>query len=158
MEEQIMKKLLTNCKKSGKRVSFKDLCDLVSNVDYLNNRSYPFWFSIDNNNKESRVFKCGIGYYVGYEDWFQKIYGEPELQYLWEDGVGIVDLQDPDAMSYGGICEMLKEKCKIDNESVITILRFGKRVVIIKEEDISPELKKTLNEVYNFERADNEKY
>ena len=111
-----------------KKISFNKLCKLVSEVDYINPKSYPIQFEVND------VEYCvGIGSFdvygakeKGYD--VENFFGclEDELQYLLKTTIvdddilcTFVDVQDPDAMSYEGIVAMLKKQCNITKDSVI---------------------------------------
>lgn len=108
-----------------KKISFKTLHKLVSEVDYLWDETYPITFKVDDRN-----YEIGIGEYCGYDDDEQFIekcdyylgYIQ-DIQYLTEypeDSMGkVLDMQDPDMMVFEEIGEMLKKKCKINPNSKI---------------------------------------
>ena len=117
-------------------ITFDELHRLVSEVDYINDESYPIEFSVD-----GVKYRAGIGphclddfqnvvedsdnkeYYEQFTDFF---YGyEDEVQYLSrieDEEIGeeyILDACDPDGMSFKGIGEMLKKSCNITESSRI---------------------------------------
>lgn len=128
-----------------KKISFEELCKLVAHIDYIDSSSYPVSFVVKDKWKAPRVFECGIGE-ADNNVWFCKAFGgETELQYMISAKDGIVDLQDPDCMVFGEICEMLKTKCKIGAESEILLnddVSFDSEELYINEELFSDELKK----------------
>lgn len=110
------------------KITFKQLCDLVANIDPVFNGSiegfspsYPLNFKVSNGD-ESRCFQCGIG-----ECDDDDVYGV--LQYLAEfvtfgdDDIEfiLIDVQDEDMMLYDGICDMLRTKCGITEDSEIDL-------------------------------------
>lgn len=117
-------------------ITFDDLHRLVSEVDYINDESYPIEFLVD-----GVKYRAGIGPYclddfqnvVGdsdnkeyYEQFTDFFYGyEDEVQYLSrieDEEIGeeyILDACDPDDMSFKGIGEMLKKCCNITESSEI---------------------------------------
>lgn len=136
-----------------KKISFEKLCELVANIDYIDSSSYPVSFDIKDKGKESRRFECGIGE-ADDNAWFCEVFGgETELQYMisiTSEKDDIVDLQDPDAMVFDEICEMLKSKCKIGAESEILLnegVSFDGEEFYIYEELLSDELKKEFESI-----------
>lgn len=141
-----------------KTITFKQLCRLVSKVDYLCPDSYPINFAPENGNGE---YKVGIGYLDTSDttDDIEGVFcGERELQYLakWDevnDGLVLtfMDVQDPDNMIYGEIVEMLKKHCNINENSKIYLYddeyeSFNGEQECIFWDDCSEELKyKELN-------------
>ena len=133
-----------------KKISFEKLCILVAHIDYIDSSSYPVSFVIKDKGKMPRIFECGIGE-ADHNVWFCKAFGgETELQYMFSEKDGIVDLQDPDSMVFDEICEMLKTKCKIGAESEILLneeVSFNSEELYINEELISDELKKEFEDI-----------
>ena len=133
-----------------KKISFEKLCILVAHIDYIDSSSYPVYFVIKDKGKMPRIFECGIGE-ADHNVWFCKAFGgETELQYMFSEKDGIVDLQDPDSMVFDEICEMLKTKCKIGAESEILLneeVSFNSEELYINEELISDELKKEFEDI-----------
>ena len=136
-----------------KKISFEELCKLVAHIDYINSSSYPVSFVVKDKGKAPRGFECGIGE-ADNNVWFCEIWGgETELQYMISEKDGIVDLQEPDLMVFGEICEMLKTKCKIGAESEIQLneeVSFDSEELYINEELFSDELKKDLKKLASF--------
>ena len=126
-----------------KKISFEELCKLVAHIDYIDNSSYPVSFVIKDKGKAPRRFECGIGE-ADDNVWFCEVFGgETELQYMLSETNDIVDLQDPDAMVFDEICEMLKTKCKIGAESEILLnkdVSFDGEELYINEWLLSDEL------------------
>ena len=133
-----------------KKISFEKLCKLVAHIDYIDSSSYPVSFVVKDKGEAPRRFECGIGE-ADNNVWFCKAFGgETELQYMISEKDGIVDLQDPDCMSFKGICEMLKTKCKIGAESNIQLyedVSFDGEELYITEELLSGELKKEFEDI-----------
>ena len=86
-------------KKGYKKIDFTRLHNLVSNVDYIDETSFPVVFSV--NGKE---FVCGL----------DSVNEQQFLAAVDDNGSFIViDLQEPDDMVFDEIGRMLKEKCHI---------------------------------------------
>lgn len=136
-----------------KKISFEELCKLVAHIDYIDSSSYPVSFVVKDKGKAPRGFECGIGE-TDNNVWFCEIWGgETELQYMISEKDGIVDLQEPDWMVFGEICEMLKTKCKIGAESEILLnedVSFDSEEFYINEELFCDELKKDLKKLASF--------
>ena len=117
-----------------KKLNLKELQDLVSEVDYISPLSYPILFSVINTESKDLVsYEVGLGRsYDKASDLFNNALGlDGDLQYLaivdnsCDDGVyeeSYLDVQDPDCMVYEAIGEMLRKKCKIDDEKTIIVL------------------------------------
>lgn len=128
----------------GKKITFDELHRLVSEIDYINEKSYPVSFKVD-----GIMYRAGIGYFndddsdrsdvnidgIDFTDFF---YGfKDEIQYFsiienfdedatfkYEDTCGydrILDAQDPDVMEFDEIGEMLIKHCDITETSVIEL-------------------------------------
>ena len=136
-----------------KKITFEELCKLVAHIDYINSSSYPVSFVVKDKGKAPRRFECGIGE-ADNNVWFCDAFGgETELQYMISEKDGIVDLQEPDWMVFGEICEMLKTKCKIGAESEILLneeVSFDSEELYINEWLFSDELKKDLKKLVSF--------
>lgn len=134
-----------------KKITFNELCDLVSKVDYINSKSYPIIFDID-----------GVEYYVGIGDFVNDTGKDTdvnfgglteELQFLmrfYDDIASIRDVQDPDNMVYEEIVSMLKKQCNITDNSEIYLYEDesfnGTQDYYIDWEECSEEVKyKALN-------------
>jgi hypothetical protein len=122
------------------KIKFNDLHRLVSEIDYVNEMSYPVAFAVD-----GVKYRAGIGafntddcdiYGDEGEDFTDFFYGfENEIQYLsrienddeettFELDGGydyILDAQDPDVMSFDEIGDMLKKCCNITETSDIQL-------------------------------------
>lgn len=133
-----------------KEISFEELCKLVAHIDYIDSSSYPVSFVAKDKGKVPRRFECGIGE-ADYNVWFTRVFGGvTELQYMISEKDGIVDLQDPDCMSFNKICEMLKAKCKIGAESEILLneeVSFDSEELYINEALFSDDLKKEITHI-----------
>ena len=117
-----------------KKIILKELQDLVSEVDYINSLSYPILFStINTESKDIISYEIGIGKSSDEKvsDLANEAFGlDDELQYLsvvdnsCDDGVCVksyLDIQDPDCMDYNEIEKMLKQKCNIDEKTIIVL-------------------------------------
>lgn len=139
-----------------KKITFNELCDLVSNVDYINPKSYPIIFDVDN-----------VEYYVGIGDFVNDTGKDTdinfgglteELQFLmsfYNDIASIRDVQDPDIMTYEDIVSMLKKQCNITDNSEIYLYDYesfdGTQEYYIDWEECSEEVKyKALNDPCRF--------
>ena len=110
-----------------KKINFKQLCDLVANIDGLFESSYPVHFKVMNGNNV-QYYECGLcdmsKEYVDtiYDGKF--IDGE-YLQYLSNDIHKdmacdvFLDVQQEDMMEYNNICDILRSNCDIDDNSKI---------------------------------------
>ena len=109
-----------------KEITFKELQDLVANIDYVFLDTFPVRISVENKNGFKRNIEFGITneFKVSLEQ-FNKVERFNEYQYMairtkamsrWH----VVDVQDADEMEYNAIGEMLKEY-GITNESKITL-------------------------------------
>lgn len=111
-----------------KKITFKKLCKLVSEIDYVNEDSFPFSIEVKywpgKPEEFSNEYDFGIGDFSEYgPDWanewqFIKKWGE-------DDTPTIIDLQEPDSMTYEGIVEMLKKKLYIDKDTEIYLWDDG---------------------------------
>lgn len=109
-----------------KKISFKTLHNLVSEVDYINPESYPITFTVDD-----RRYEIGIGNWWGedadeeFNERMDYYMCTEDIQFLvefFEDEdkpMMLLDIQDPDMMEYNQIGTMLKKKCKITSKSEI---------------------------------------
>lgn len=99
-----------------KEITFDELCNLVSEIDYINNESFPFSVSVENG-KKHQEYNFGIGDFSDYgPDW------SDEWQYvstIVDDTEVIIDLQEPDIMTYNEIQTMLKKKLNIKKNTNI---------------------------------------
>ena len=109
-----------------KKIDFKTLHFLVCNVDYFGDNSYPIVFEVHNKNKKPIKYECGLTslYLDSSKEFCDLIFNavgcEEEIQYLYNiDRCEFLDLQDCDCMASDEIKEMLKKKCKINEDSVI---------------------------------------
>lgn len=136
-----------------KKITFDELCQLVSEVDYLCPNTFPISFDVDG------VEYCvGIGSFddCGTEDDVENIFCglTDELQYLIKFSVDeeaiILDVQDPDNMVYNEIVSMLKKQCNITDNSEIYLYKDesfdGSQSYIVEWDCCSDEIKyKELN-------------
>ena len=111
-----MGKKSDNMKKGYKKISFDTLQQLVANIDYVLEDSFPVVFFVD-----GRKYSCGIKYSPDEEQY---------LQYLLDKDDNLLDLQEADGMEWDAIGKMLKEKCRVSDTapSRITLavpLSFG---------------------------------
>ena len=138
-----------------KKITFNELCDLVSKVDYINSNSYPINFVANGDE-----FCVGIGMFdtalakvrkQDIENFFCGL--EDELQYLLrfdydeenDELCGTyLDVQDPDNMVYDDIVSMLQKQCNINEKSLIYLYEDesfdGSRDYMIKYEELSTEV------------------
>lgn len=120
-------------------ISFDKLHELVSEVDYINEESYPIAFTVD-----GVKYRVGIGDFVtddieeSEEDFTDFFYGyENEIQYLnrieecdgeseFDAPIGecVLDAVDPDGMSFKGIGEMIKKCCNVTETSEIKLYPY----------------------------------
>lgn len=109
-------------------ISFNGLCELVEDIDYKFSDSYPVKFNVINGNV-ANSFECGIS--------------DNNRQYLWDyQKDKITDLRDIDGMQWGEMCDMLKEKCGITNDSKIVLdedISFNSESLYISDALLSPE-------------------
>ena len=131
------------------KITFKKLCDLVANIDPVFNgsvegssSSYPLNFEVSNGNEsENRCFQCGIGECDNEEvyDVFQYL---AEIDNIDDNIVfNLIDVQYEDMMTYDGICDLLRTKCGITEDSDIDLdeeMSFDGTEVTIRLEDIKP--------------------
>ena len=99
--------------KGYKKISFDALQQLVANIDYVFDDSFPVVFFVD-----GHKYSCGIEHSLN------------ERQYLLDENENLLDLQEADDMEWDAIGKMLKEKCRVSDTapSRITLavpLSFG---------------------------------
>ena len=106
-----------------KQITFKELQDLVANIDYIDDESYPVKFSVVNSEGcpigTKNKFECGI---PGHFEVDGEVFDEQqyfEVNVLNHSHKFIIDLQEPDEMVYEGIGDMLKRYCRINDSSKI---------------------------------------
>jgi hypothetical protein len=124
----------------SKKIDFKELHRLVSNIDYINETSYPVSFTVD-----GVKYRAGIGafntddsdvygdegtdftdFFCGYDEEIQYLSrienDDDETTFEWDGGYDhILDAQDPDDMSFDEIGDMLKKCCNITKTSDIQL-------------------------------------
>lgn len=108
-----------------KEITFKELCDLVARIDYALESTFPIKFSVVTKNKHSvtSFFEAGIGDSADEEE--QQYLGEYHVssEKSFKKGRGvmvkILDVQEPDAMSFDNIVLLLADRCKITPNSKI---------------------------------------
>jgi hypothetical protein len=128
-----------------KTITFDDLHQLVSEVDYINEESYPIAFTVD-----GKKYRVGIGpysiddlsniaedcdeeevehyayfpdFFSGYEDevqYLSRIYDEDDFDAPGANEI-VLDACDPDDMEFHAIGDMLKKCCNITESSKIQI-------------------------------------
>lgn len=98
-------------------INFKELCDLVANIDYLWTNSYPVVFTVENEGERTEKYQAGIDDTIE-EYQYLSVFGNLDD----EKPSRLLDRQDPDAMVYSEICQMLKEECEITDNSVIKLI------------------------------------
>lgn len=92
-----------------KKITFKELQDLIAGIDYLNEESFPVRFSATAIHGMELKFECGITTQFKTEGECFDEYQYFEVKYKKYDVSIIVDLQDPDDMSYDDISKMLNK-------------------------------------------------
>jgi hypothetical protein len=102
-------------------IPFKELLDLVANVDYIVHESYPIRFKVKNN-EEIVNYECGIA--VCDKNVSEDLINdELEAQYLTRlENIkerSVLLAQNPDDMYYEEIEKDLREKCNITDDSII---------------------------------------
>lgn len=144
-----------------KKISLKELQDLVANVDYLLNESYPIAFTVINGNNKLN-YEVGIGQWEednGIDDWneiIETVFPCSEgIQYLClmetntDNVFSFLDTQDADDMVYDEINDMLKRKCNITDDTEIYLDEdnsFNGNERTIYEDEISQILRKEIEE------------
>lgn len=151
------------------KITFKKLHDLVANVDYVFEESYPIRFSINNGNNTLH-YEVGIGEWYESEDyeWNDMInYLYPyqmKVQYLSircgdnPNNVFFLDAQDSDDMVYDEIGKMLKKKCNITDNSKIYLDEensFNGFERTLHEEETSQVLRDEIIKTYEMNNNDN---
>lgn len=145
-----------------RKISFKELNDKVSLVDYIDRTSYPFRFYVD------RVeYEVGIGdldvdcedadYIMKIEEYVQSICNAEfncfyDLQYLCRIGETeniVIDIHEPDDMEYEKIGEMLRKKCNIkpNSEIFMSVEKVEVPFSDIGVWDLSNEIQKEIEEI-----------
>ena len=109
----------------AKKISFNELCKMVAKIDYLYKESYPIVFSVED---DDCIMKHECGITKAFE--FQGVQFD-EYQYLVTTEFKskehkhemdyVRHLVDPDDVSFSEISEVLKDKCHIDENSIITL-------------------------------------
>lgn len=110
-------------------IKFEELQRIISDIDYLSNSLEYVEFAVINGDKFTR-YCAGIGQF-GYDvnlklkyHKFADIVSE-EPQYIVDATHDIIlDLQDPDAMVFEQIGEILKKKCNITEYSDILLYKY----------------------------------
>lgn len=145
-----------------RKISFKELNDMVSRVDYIDRTSYPFRFYVD-----GVEYEVGIGDLDVYcedadlimkiEEYVQSICNSNfncfyDLQYLCrieETETIVIDIHEPDDMEYEKIGEMLRKKCNIKPNSEIFMSAEKVEVPFsdISVWDLSDEIQKEIDEI-----------
>lgn len=97
-----------------KKITFKQLLNMVANIDYIWEDSYPVIFSVDNECYASGIDSCEQQYLARIDA------NKPISEILWED-IDLLDEQEPDEMVYDEIKEMLIKLCNIKNNSTIKV-------------------------------------
>lgn len=121
------------------KITFEDLCDLVMDVDYIFDHTYPINFMVD-----GKEYLVGIGDYDCGDDTGDSLGvfgGTGELQYLMrydmedsdfkdvETGTLVketyIDVINPDIVGYEyiEIIKLLKKQCNITNDSEIILFK-----------------------------------
>lgn len=123
------------------KITFEQLKDLIANIDYLDDESYPVCFDVTTNG-EKREFECGItsgfeydGEYFEEYQYFGRHFKRKDYKHFIN-----VEMKDADDIVFDEIEKMLNKYCNIENGSVIRLLGKsfkGKRKKIKKESDLS---------------------
>lgn len=105
----------------ARKISFDELHELVANIDYVWDESFPIAFSVKNG-KEVCKFECGI---TGEFEFQGELFDEYQYLVITDDNGFktdgyLCDLYSPDSVSNDEIEERLKSCCSIDENSVIT--------------------------------------
>lgn len=103
-----------------KKITFRKLCELVSEIDYVIDDSFPFSIAVKYH--PGKEEECITEYDFGIGDFSDYLEYAFEAQYVvkWgKDEPIVIDLQEPDLMSYNGIVKMLKEKLQIEKDTEI---------------------------------------
>ena len=145
-----------------RKISFKELNDKVSLVDYIDRTSYPFRFYVD-----GVEYEVGIGdldvdcedadLIMKIEEYVQSICNAEfkcfyDLQYLCRIGETediVIDIHEPDDMEYEKIGEMLRKKCNIKPNSEIFMSAEKVEVPFsdIGVWDLSDDIQKEIEEI-----------
>lgn len=145
-----------------RKISFKELNDKVSLVDYIDRTSYPFRFYVD-----GVEYEVGLGDLDVYcedadlilkiEEYVQSVCNTDfncfyDLQYLCRIGETetiVIDIHEPDDMEYEQIGEMLRKKCNIKPNS--EIFMSAEKVEVPFSDifvcDLSAEIQKEIEEI-----------
>ena len=137
------------------RISFKTLCDLIANIDYIFRDTFPVSFTVQYNSGERKEFECGICE-LDPEDWAaEAMTFADDIQYFFESEKGIVELEDPDVMGYEEICDMLKERYNIDSSCRIFLnkkLSFDGEKTFVRTDTLSLELMEKLKNKHKLQK------
>lgn len=145
-----------------RKISFKELNDMVSRVDYIDRTSYPFRFYVD-----GVEYEVGLGdldvenedadLIMKIEEYVQSICNADfncfyDLQYLCRVGETetiVIDIHEPDDMEYEQIGEMLRKKCNIkpNSEIFMSALKVEVPFSDISVWDLSDEIQKEIDEI-----------
>lgn len=145
-----------------RKISFKELNDKVSLVDYIDRTSYPFRFYVD-----GVEYEVGLGDLDVYcedadlimkiEEYVQSVCNSDfncfyDLQYLCrieETETIVIDIHEPDDMEYEQIGEMLRKKCNIkpNSEIFMSALKVEVPFSDISVCDLSDEIQKEIDEI-----------
>lgn len=145
-----------------RKISFKELNDKVSLVDYIDRTSYPFRFYVD-----GVEYEVGLGDLDVYcedadlimkiEEYVQSVCNSDfncfyDLQYLCrieETETIVIDIHEPDDMEYEQIGEMLRKKCNIkpNSEIFMSALKVEVPFSDISVWDLSDEIQKEIDEI-----------
>lgn len=145
-----------------RKISFKELNDMVFRVDYIDRTSYPFRFYVD-----GVEYEVGLGDLDVYcedadlimkiEEYVQSVCNSDfncfyDLQYLCrieEAETIVIDIHEPDDMEYEQIGEMLRKKCNIkpNSEIFMSALKVEVPFSDISVCDLSDEIQKEIDEI-----------
>ena len=148
-------------KRPFRKINFDTLCKLIANIDYIDDSTYPVSFAIQEGNW-SHWFEAGICNVESDSIAATTYKATDEFQFLLDLGEldeTVVDLQDPDSMSYDEIEEMLCTKCNIKEDSVIFLqekLSFTGDGYCFGDEQFSDELIEELRRLGEEIKAEEE--
>ena len=126
-------------------ITFAQLQKYIANIDYVWEESYPVHFGVENDGREDT-------YIAGIDDlWEDEVPIIFEQQYVSRYGE-VIDLQEPDAMEFNAIGEMLRKKCNISDNSVIYLYKDESFTGVsygIDYNDLTPEVQQEVEEWLN---------
>lgn len=109
-----------------KKITFGELHKFVAGIDYVVSHDY-MEFTVENGSGK-RDFCAGIGY-IDPNHRYEPIVTS-EVQFLMEvkdDGLALLDMQDPNDMAFEKIGDMLRKECGIDDDCTIRLHLLSKK-------------------------------